>query len=251
MGILKENYLNERVSLGVIPGVTILRLYGVNGATTTTHETLWDNSSLYVFLQANMSSPTIVSSSANDAAAGTGARTVRITGVDSTFATKTEDVTLNGATPVSLVNNYMSINSIIVLTAGSGLVNAGTLTLAAGGTTHGFMAAAINQTTSFIYTVPTGYSLLIRECASSSRSTTAGGHEFYIRYSTNLGLVYLAHIDGFLNTGSRIEKQLDAPLYFPEKTQIQGTILSSAGTGPCYGVASGWLIDNDANVLGL
>jgi len=85
----------------------------------------------------------ISSSNANDTSAGTGARTVKITYLDATGAGPfTETVTLNGTTPVNTVaTDICYIESIEVLTVGSGNSNAGTITLwtatAGGGTAIG------------------------------------------------------------------------------------------------------------------
>lgn len=94
----------------------------------------------------------VVSSSANDAAAGTGARTIRITYYDAAMAGPfTEDVTLNGVTPVNLVGlNHCYIEKIVVLTVGSTRSNVGTISLFTGlagaGTLVGTIAATINGT---------------------------------------------------------------------------------------------------------
>jgi len=87
----------------------------------------------------------IVSSSANDTSAGTGARTVTITWVDQTGATTgTETVTLNGATAVNLVTTTKCfIEKITVATVGSGGSNAGTITLFAGTAGTGTNVASI------------------------------------------------------------------------------------------------------------
>jgi hypothetical protein len=71
------------------------------------------------------------SSSASDAAAGVGARTIRITYFDNTGAGPfTEVVTLNGVTPVNTVATTIRfIESMEVVTVGSTLVNVGTITL--------------------------------------------------------------------------------------------------------------------------
>lgn len=69
----------------------------------------------------------IISTDANDAAAGTGARTVKVYGLDANLKRISETVTLNGTTQVLLTNSYFRINLIEVLTAGSGGVNAGAL----------------------------------------------------------------------------------------------------------------------------
>lgn len=71
----------------------------------------------------------IVSASGDDAAAGTGARTATVYGVDSSFARISETVTLNGATEVDLTNSYRVVHRVVVATAGSGLTNAGAITV--------------------------------------------------------------------------------------------------------------------------
>lgn len=73
----------------------------------------------------------IASANANDTAAGTGARTVRITYFDNAGAGPlTEVVTLNGTAPVNTVaTNIRFIESMEVVTAGSLGSNAGIVTL--------------------------------------------------------------------------------------------------------------------------
>ena len=73
----------------------------------------------------------VSSSSASDAAAGIGARTVAITWYSSTGAGPfVETVTMNGVTPVPLVSTTGRFyDSIEVVTAGSSGVNVGTITL--------------------------------------------------------------------------------------------------------------------------
>lgn len=86
---------------------------------------------------------TIVSSNANDTAAGTGARTVKIKGIDDNYSKLEETASLNGATPVALVGSYFRINSIEVLTAGSGGSNAGIID--------------VKHSTTVLLSVPVGY----------------------------------------------------------------------------------------------
>jgi hypothetical protein len=94
----------------------------------------------------------VSSSSASDTSAGTGARTIRITYYDQTMAGPfTEDITLNGTSTVNTVGtNICFIESLRVLTAGSGGNNAGTITLfistAGAGGTIGTIATNDNQT---------------------------------------------------------------------------------------------------------
>lgn len=94
----------------------------------------------------------VVSSSVSDAAAGTGARTLRITYYDQTLVGPfTEDVVLNGTTPVDTTNvNICFIESIEILTVGAAGGNVGTISLkaaaAGGGATVGSIAPGDNRT---------------------------------------------------------------------------------------------------------
>lgn len=115
------------------------RVLGTNGVLSAVRATTYTEQTVNF-------TGSVKSSSASDAAAGTGARTIKITYVDSTGATSgTETATLNGTTAVNLVStNKCFIEKIEVLTVGSGGANAGTITLFTGangtGTTVGTIA---------------------------------------------------------------------------------------------------------------
>jgi hypothetical protein len=102
--------------------------------------------------QSSNAQRSLVSSSANDAAAGTGARSVRLTYYDQALAGPfTEDVTMNGTTPVNTVaSNICFIERIEVLTVGANGSNAGTISLkattAGGGATVGSISTDDNET---------------------------------------------------------------------------------------------------------
>jgi hypothetical protein len=123
----------------------------------------------------------ISSSSASDAAAGTGARTVRIYYVDQTGATAgTEDVTLNGTSWVNLVTTTKCfIEKIEVLTVGSTGSNVGIITLKTGsagaGTTVGTIAATDNRTFWAHHYVITGQTCNITGVLIGSNVTNTSG----------------------------------------------------------------------------
>jgi hypothetical protein len=69
----------------------------------------------------------LVSLSANDTSAGTGARTVFVEGLDSVLAEQTETVTLNGLTPVAIPGTWTAINRMYIVTAGTTGKNEGSI----------------------------------------------------------------------------------------------------------------------------
>lgn len=110
------------------------------------------------------------SSNAADAAAGTGARTIRVVGLDANYKPQYEDIALNGQTKVTGTKLFKRVFGARVLTAGTGLVNVGDIYIlpaGLGGTyTSGEpgtktyaqvkILAGYGQATSGMLTVPAG-----------------------------------------------------------------------------------------------
>lgn len=106
------------------------------------------------------------STSANDTSAGTGARTVKVTYLDTSFVLKTETITLNGTTAVNTAASDMAyIEKMEVASVGNTGGNAGTIQLwtqtAAGGSVWASIAASDNQTFYAHHYVPTGVTCYI------------------------------------------------------------------------------------------
>jgi hypothetical protein len=123
----------------------------------------------------------VSSNNAADAAAGTGMRSLRITWMDSTGATVgTEDVTLNGTTPVNLVTTTKCfIDKIEGLTWGTGGANAGIISLftgaAGGGTLVGTIAATDNRTFWAHHYIQSGKTGNVTSVFHGNNSTVSGG----------------------------------------------------------------------------
>jgi hypothetical protein len=125
------------------------------------------------------------SSSTSDAAAGTGARQVTVSGFDGSMNALSEIVTLNGTTAVATVNSYRFIERLQVTSAGSGGVNVGTITLfvnnaGAGGTITtigvGNRVAAVgdNETISAHHYVRTGKTMYVLGISTCMVGVTTG-----------------------------------------------------------------------------
>jgi hypothetical protein len=240
---------------GSVPGLSNFLFNGNNGGITTTFEPVWPESAAYTFLAVAASTPYIASSSANDTSAGTGARTVRVTGVNTSFATFTEDLSLNGQTSVNLVTtNVLSINSIEVLTAGSGGVNAGTIRIGTGTNTsgvpavvHGHVAVGFNKSQSAIYTVPANATLLLRNLTFSSKGVTAAQSvEFVLDRYVNLGILKRDELVA-LNQGGSNAATYPGIISLAAKSQFMIQALSAASTGPVYVQAEALLVNTALN----
>lgn len=118
---------------GYITG-RFMKIIGTNGAVHTTEEHLADFSSTFTDLAA-ATLVKVASSSADDDAGGTGALTVGIHGINANYKLVSETITLDGQTAVASVNTYLAILGAEVLTAGTGLKNAGNINIADDGAT--------------------------------------------------------------------------------------------------------------------
>ncbi len=99
----------------------------------------------------------LVSDSANDAAAGTGAQTVRVQGLDAKYEYVTQDVSMNGTTEVDFTTPLRRVWSIEVLTAGSGNTSAGIIDARlAADTVVAKVLAGINYSTLGFFSAPEG-----------------------------------------------------------------------------------------------
>lgn len=131
----------------------------------------------------------VVSSSANDASAGTGLRTLTIVGLDSSYNIQSETITMNGVTPVNTVNSYTFINRAYGKTFGGGGTNAGTITGTAlvDATVQFVVGVGYGQTHKAIYMVPASTKGYITRMYGSFQQTTASSTLDIIMYTKDFG----------------------------------------------------------------
>lgn len=128
----------------------------------------------------------IVSSSTDDdgSPAGSGARTIRVSGLTSWATAETsEDVTMNGTTPVNTANSYVIIHRMRVLTNGASGPNVGTITATAAtdSTVTAVIRPTLGTTEMAIYGWPSTQKLYITYIAASMMK--ASGTSADVRFS--------------------------------------------------------------------
>lgn len=167
-----ENYLIS-VARGDVSGATPWSSYGSKTTSGADSGILWSNGS-YALPPAEGVQISLVSSSANDAAAGTGIRTVRIDYLNASLASATETVTLNGTTPVNTAaTNIRFVVAVTMVTYGSGKSAGGNITISNGGTTYAYIASGGNRCETSVYMVPTGKKLFVTSIHGSASSGSA------------------------------------------------------------------------------
>lgn len=202
---------------------------------------VWGNQAVYVQPTAGMQME-LISGSANDAAAGTGARTVEVTYIEATtYLEKKETVTMNGVTAVNTVAvNIFRINKLRVLTAGSGGKAAGKIDIRnlADTPIYGTILAGMNESQQCIYTVPSGKTLKIKGINCALGSSAAGKSTTFClksNFDHELGkhngfgasaILYEAHT--VLSMDSAVQILFSDPIEFPEKSEIVVTCVGTA-----------------------
>ncbi len=177
---------NLEVLRGNVPGHTMVTIQGHDNTVPSGGpfglSPLFGGAS-YVFNQGAISAtPAAVgvasSDNTNDNSSGTGALTVRISGLDSSGNAQTADETMNGTTAVTTGESWSAVHSVLVLTTGSNNRNTGTIWVGTGTFTAGvpavrMLSMEINHNISFsaYYVVPTGKTLYLRQLILSAATS--------------------------------------------------------------------------------
>lgn len=232
-------------TLGRVAGHSRMAVYG-HTPTPTAGTDVWEGGGAYPFQMA-ASKLEALSGSANDTAAGTGARTFTINGLDANFNSISETVTLNGVTPVQTANSYMRVNSFLIASAGSGNVNSGdvTLRLTGAGATQAIARAGYGFAKSCVFTVPMGVTLLVTdvlpECGGAG--TNANVVLGFTRFSPS-GLIQTTN-EYNASPGLPAQRTVITGAMVPSTWAVTLRVKSSSGSPPeAFASLNGILVDN-------
>lgn len=203
---------------------------GVDFDTADGLKEIWDGQSATNKVTAGWVAPNaalahnVNSTSANDTAAGTGAQVVRIWGLpDWDSEEVSEDITLNGATPVMSANTYVIVHRMKVIQTGSGGTNAGRIQLfeTAGFQTVARIEAGNGQSLMAIYGVPSTQSAVVTSYyASIIRGALSSAAEIVLQVAeypdTDENAFVTKHANGITTDGSNyIQHRFEPYAVFP------------------------------------
>jgi hypothetical protein len=197
-----------------------------------------------------------ISSSDQDAAAGTGAKTVRIYYLKSDYTEATTDVILTGQTAVATsVTDIFRVNNFRILDFGSGGTNykaAGNIDVRHVNDTPIYSRILTGQTRArnSIYTVPENKTLYVVNMAigTTKASTTGTVATFTLRATYDdktsallqPGLFFMPYAELNHQDGSFV-REFDLPLHFPEHTDIKVSVICGQSATICTTSTRGWL----------
>ena len=241
------------IGRGRLTGVGKNNKSGRNGDidTATVPEWIWENGGVYTgFPDGDAETLRIVSTDANDAAAGTGAQTVTVVGLDENWLIQSETLTLNGTTPATGTLLFRRVHTASVQTSGSTntAFNAGTITVSHSTTTANVFLTiqpGRNQSNAAVYTVPDGkigIKVNLRVEVDRGNASTISGYVYVREFgkSPRLRRPFTAS-----NTSGFYEEPYGG-LTYPAKTDI-GIIVTacSANNTAVQGSFDIILIDDD------
>lgn len=241
----------RKASFNRLYGVKSVILKGRNAAISNTAETVWNPGATYAQLTSAVDFE-VVSGSANDTSAGTGARTVEVDLIDGNYAASTVTVTLNGATPVAISGTYLACNAIRIATAGSGLVNAGNIDVrtVAGSTVKRRMSTALaGCDDNFLFTIPANYIGLLSSVSYSVTGTT-DDILVHVRKQDSAGAINVLGQSNLEANGSDVIFFGDG-ISIAEKTLIEMRAITTAGAGDLMAVAQLHLVNIAAPSLSI
>ena len=222
-----------QVSRGQIAGHSTVIVFGYNPDVDTSEETVWPDGGTIPH-PTSASVLKISSSSANDTAAGTGARTVYIEGLDGSYNVVSETVILNGQTEVETTNSYLYVNSFYVVTAGSGGANAGNINAGTGTVTAGvpavlydIIATGYNNRTTGHYCVPAGYTgYMTNGLFSSGQASGTTAVTGFLKQHGPDGIVRVGAVTTVNNSAAVFP--FDPAYAIPEKHCVGATAIGAA-----------------------
>lgn len=242
-----------QVARGQITFHQSVTIFGYNDDVDTSLETVWPQGGILPYLS-SASVLSVSSDSANDTSGGTGARTVKIEGLDSNHNLISEIVTLNGQTAVSTTNQYLHINGLYVLTAGSLNSAAGNIYFGTGTVTLGVPANIYdvikydyNTRLTGSYTVPAGYTAYLTQGLFSSGQ--AGGSNAVTGRLVTRGTnnIKLTAAIVTLNNGAA-DYMFEYPVAIPEKTTVEAQAFGSSSNNACSSMFILVLVKNDGSL---
>ena len=165
----------------------------------------------------------VTSSSGNDSATGTGARTVEVQGLNENYELITETLTVGGAAGVQ---TFIRVFRVKVVTAGSVRVNIGTLSITSSDTSTVLAQIVIQggsgtgQTFMSLYTVPAGKTAYLTQWTVGAGKQNTDAVCFLMAKPFDTDSAFNSK-DMIAVSATTFSKNYVIPLMFPEKTDIE------------------------------
>lgn len=149
----------QSVCMGLLSYTDTILKFGKNESVgNAVYEDIWFTGGTEALLT-SAETMDIVSTSGDDAAAGTGIQTLTIKGLNDIYSIVEETIALDGVTPVTTTTEFLRVYRAFGATAGSVGANVGTITISASvaASVHGTLEIDRNMTQKTQFTIPDSF----------------------------------------------------------------------------------------------
>lgn len=245
-GIPNPDQFSISIAFGYVPGWRNYRRFGMNDKIPSNGNTvdMWPSATRRT-LPTAAATAEIVSASSDDSAAGTGARTVVIQGLDANYVEIEETIILNGTTPVVSTLSYLRINRAFCDTAGTDRSNDGDIDISVGGDLQCLIEASEGESQIAMDTVPAGHTLVVKSIGVGV-GRMGGNSSATVSLSARAPAADSSwHVlsDFYLYNGQSFVTPPGSTIFIPEKYEIRSSITSTSKT-QAFGIIYGYLIAN-------
>jgi hypothetical protein len=211
--------------------------YGYNAEVGASAEHIWFQGGTFTWPSGAATLEVTSTDDTNDKAAGTGALTVTLEGLDANYAEISETVTMTGQTAATTTNSFLRCHRMYVATAGSTNTNQGTIYAANSSGTHSSgvptdltlvyatIGATEGQTLQALYTIPAGYTGYMYNIIGASADGT--NSSVVTMKSREVGGAFRTK-NKFVIFKGTYPIQFAVPQAFAEKTDIEVTATGNA-----------------------
>lgn len=235
------------ISAGDVAGTGYIEKFGMNTDVDSNKETIWDGGEIYSYIS-TAETVAVTSTAGVDSAAGTGARTVEIQGLDANHTLVYETLTVGGGAGTQ---EFLRIFRANVVTAGTSGVNEGTVSITSSDTSTvlaqigidgtGANAAGRGQTFMALYTVPAGKTAYLTQwTVGCGKQNTDAVATFLARPESGAWNAK----DIITVSATTYAKDYKIPLQFTEKTDIEIRAYSTTNNSLVSSTFNLLLIDN-------
>lgn len=231
------NKHSNDVARGLFSDQYSVNKFGSNPAVGTgSFEGIWAAGGPFNWLTTASAVRVASGGNSNDTAAGTGARSITIEGLDENWNLASETVVTAGASAsAATTTTFIRVFRAYVATAGTYTGNnAGAVTIeTTGGTTLAFITADLGQSQIANYSVPAGYTALMTDFSVLVDGSKAAQVQLFKRENADTVAAPFAPKRLQRNyqaiQGSYVEP-LQVPITFPEKTDIWWEAIGGGGS---------------------
>lgn len=253
MGVILSQYAGAR-SGGLLAGQESVTVFGhiAAAAAGLAGVGFWQPQVAWV-LPASPVGIELLSTSASDGVAGTGARKILVLGVGPGFVSQQEIVTMNGVTPVASALTWQAINAMVVYDDptgfGSAKTNVGGITarITGAGAIQGFIDVGESVTQHGRYTCPAGYKWLINNffITGNKVGSPAASYSTNTNTITPNGLV-ISGLPLTMQNGTIVQIALPiTPVLLLEKQTIMFTVENTSIAGMDLSCGATGLLTNN------